>query len=130
MFVPIIKDSIILFLLMYAIIDLCHRFVCFLAKRLTLESTPWELHFYDATRHALCGLECSLRLVASKQKEPVWVIFNIEETEKYEILSRLCQDYENIILITQEECVEMITAGTNSSVSSVHNKEVVPSPDK
>ncbi|MBQ4518829.1 MAG: hypothetical protein II997_09655 [Clostridia bacterium] len=130
MFIAIIKDSIILFLLIYAIIDLCQHFVHFLSKWLAVESPIWELHFWDATQHPLCGLECALRIAASKQKEPVWVIYNSTETEKYEILTRLCRDYENITLITREECLQMITDETDQVVSSVHNREVTPFPDK
>lgn len=130
MFVSIIKDSVILFLLMYAILDLCQRFLHFLSKWCATEPPPWKLHFWDATKHPVCGLECSLRLIASKEKEPVLVIYNADETEKYEILIHICREFENIILITREECFKIIMDGTNPTASSVHNKEAVPSPDK
>jgi len=130
MFISIIKDSIILFLLMYALIDLCRHFTHLLSKWLYVEPPQHGIYLWDATCRSVCSLECSLRSIAAKQSSPVYVIFNIEETEKYEILIRLYQEYDNIIPVTREECLNFITSGIYPTVFSVHNKAAVPFPDK
>ena len=112
----IIKDSLVLFLLVYALLDIIQSLVRHLAQFLLKNSESKCFHLVDLTNQSTIQMECSLRFVATKYKEPIIVLIKETDEEQNKVLKKLCLDFENLHPISRSEFIKYFSNETSPVV--------------
>ncbi len=99
----IIIDSVILFLLIYALLDIFMSLSDWLSEKLLCEKEKFShmVVLLDKTQN----IERVIRKTVYKTKENGNIVMLYENTsgDKFEIAQKLCCEYEGVVLLSKEE---------------------------
>lgn len=118
MLFQILKDSVILFLLIYALITLAEKLCRYIARITDFhdESLP-KFYVVDASETPVDKLECLLRKELSSCCDAVYVITNEANEEAKTIIDNLACDYVTLFPIRKEDLQAIITVQELPDVS-------------
>lgn len=130
MLFPILRDSIVLFLLIYAVVDLGNHLINWLTRRLTEDETG-KTGFYlmDMTGQTASYAEFSIR-TAAHHENTVLLISDPQEAETAAITERLCQELEYVHTTTRAELIDWLKSETSPDAFLKDYKAANQGPDK
>ncbi len=126
----IIKDSLVLFLLVYALFDIIQHLVRYLTRCFLKDAEANCFHLVDLTNQSTIQMECNLRLAATKYKEPIILLIKETDKEQWTVLKKLCNDFENLYPVSHAEYIKYLSSETSPVVFSKNESEVTLTPDK
>jgi len=111
MLLTIVKDSIMLFLLIYALLSLTEKLVLLL-KRFYLESpcSARKFHVIDISHIQTGQIEYTLRKELTDCKNPVFLIIGNISSETEAIIARLQRKYNCLHPISRSELLDIIAS--------------------
>ena len=105
----ILKDSVILFLLVYAILTLAEQFVRFLMRFLEKEpGCSHGLHVFDITEIDKTQLEGSIRRYVRSCRETIYLLTETDDTETNAIVQNLCREFDVLFAVNRSDFFEII----------------------
>lgn len=118
MLFQILKDSVVLFLLIYALISLAEKLCIYIAHIIDFpdERLP-KFYVIDASKIQAEKLECLLRKELSSCNDSVYVLTNETNSEATAIIEKLSYNYVSLFPIRKEELQTIITAQEEPDVS-------------
>ncbi len=130
MLFSILRDSIVLFLLIYAVVDLGNHLINWLTRRLTEEETG-KTGFYlmDMTGQTASCAEFSIR-TAARHENTVLLITDPQEAEIAAITKRLCRELEYVHTVTRAELIDWLKSETSPDAFLKGDKAASQDPDK
>ncbi|MBR6729184.1 MAG: hypothetical protein IKL80_03390, partial [Clostridia bacterium] len=129
MFISIIKDSIILFLLLYALVSLADQFVRFLSLHLIPQKTqPQGFYLLDLAGIPSESLEQTLRTFISEKKDRILLITDENNEERTDIIELLCKEFKYVTPLSRKELAMFFTTQTALDTSVKTKQEEDPSP--
>ncbi|MBE7022140.1 MAG: hypothetical protein E7414_02850 [Ruminococcaceae bacterium] len=112
MVVSIIKDSLIIFLLVYAVLQLAESFLQFLLRHLSAAKTEkrffYVLNALGTTPDCLEGL---VRSTARRQEE-IFLVSDEQDEETKALVAILCKEFEHLTPISPEALQLLLTEET------------------
>ena len=129
MLMSVIKDSIVLFLLLYALVSLAEQLVRFLSVCLTPKcSLPQGFYVLDVTGIPPEGLELTLRSYIAKNKGKILLLTDKSNRESADIITLLCNEFEHVTLLSRQQLAEQLTTQTALDTSAKTKQEEAPNP--
>ncbi len=131
MFFSFIKDFILLFLLVYALITLAEQ-LCRMFERLCRQPSVITRKFYviDISEIDCTALECFLRKELSNCRCKVLLTAKKQNSESNFIISRLRRQYPETYFVTKKELKKMLNCQAKTDVFSKVAQEADPGQDK
>lgn len=127
----IIRDSLALFLLIYAVIDLGHRIILFALHAICKSSKDKNMFFViDATQMTSDTLEYHVRSALLRFEEPIIVLGDTLSDEASAILDTLGNEHDALHMFTKSELAMWLTYGTSPAVFLNNIKTEAPSHSK
>ena len=115
----IIRDSLTLFLLIYAVIDLGHRIILFAMQAVCKTSDAKDMFcVVDATQMPPESLEYRVRSALMRLEEPAVILLT------------LCSEHDALYALGKKELAEWLTSGTSPDVFLSNAKKAAPSHSK
>lgn len=119
MFLSILKDSVILFLLIYAVLQLAESLLQFLLRRLSVKKSEkrifYVLNTLGMTPDRLEGL---VRSCAAAKQEEILLITNGKDKETAALVALLCKEFEQLTPISPETLPAFFTEETALDISA------------
>ncbi len=129
LYLTILKDAIILFLLIYAIMDLCHHVTQWLLSLLHKEWAPVGYYVLDLSSEPVNRLEYTVRYTARHQ-EKVLIVTDTSEQETIAILQALCREFDHLTLMSRQEFSQCFERQTDVKSLPFINEEAIFLQDK
>lgn len=127
----IIRDSLTLFLLIYAVIDLGYRIILFVMQAVCKTSDAKDMFcVVDATQMPPESLEYRVRSALMRLEEPIVVLCDALPDESAVILRTLCSEHDALYALGKKELAEWLTSGTSPDVFLSNAKTAAPSHSK
>ena len=117
--IKIIKDSIILFLLIYALMDICRHITACLIKQLHNPLPRKGFYVLDLSEEHPCRIEYHIRCAAEKY-ENIYLITDESPAESQAMVEKLSQSLSNINLVTRFGLMQMIANETERDAFSAY----------
>lgn len=116
------RDAVLLFLLIYALVDLTHTFALLIVKRLARKEpvTP-EQYVMPLALLSPNNAEAQIRM-AVRSCAPLFLIADGAEAETLSIARILAKDYDSVILLSAQDFHNHFTLSKDRAVFSVNSK--------
>ncbi len=113
MFLSILKDSVMLFLLIYAVFNLTEQLIHFFMRYPGKQNGQLrKFHVIDASNVLPEQLEYSLRCEMSNCKDAVFLLMDFPDPESDAITHALCKEFSGLHPITRGEFLKIISSPT------------------
>ncbi len=127
MLLLILKDAVLLFLLLFAILHLFEHFHQFLNRILIHKGTvPKIYHILDITDVPADTLEYNIRQFIKEHPESVFLIQNAKNPESELILKQLKREFPALYTVSRSDLPGMISSPAEPDVSSETEPEEDP----
>ncbi len=104
MFLSILKDSIIIFLLVFALLQLAEQVIGFLIHLIqNPEIKPYQFMVLDVSQISHEKLEYIIRNEIPKVNYHIFLISEFSDDESNHIISKLCYEYDYLYPVTRAE---------------------------
>lgn len=131
MILSILQDSVILFLLIYAVIDLGHRLFLFAMRHLERQTDRTAVYFVaDSTHLTADTAEYAIRSALLHTDFPMIVLSETPSDELRGIFHTLSREYEQLHICTKDEFIHRLTTGTVRNVFLKIEETEAPSHSK
>ena len=132
MFLAILKDSSIIFLIIYAIYSLAEKLCKFLEAQLVVSppARTGKFTVIDITLFSIDQLECILRRELSIIREPLILSSEKTEPEAEFIIKRLQRHHPELYYIPRSELTDFIFPPKERDASLKAEQGAVPVPNK
>ncbi len=111
MFLSILKDSIIIFLLVYALLQLAEQLIGVLVRQFqSPEDFPFRYYVLDVSQVSCEKLEYIIRSEMTGRKKHTFLITEFPDSESNSIISKLCYEYDTLYPVTRNEFQRIISS--------------------
>ncbi len=127
----ILKDSIILFLLIYAILTLAEQFLRFLMRFLEQRSDyARSFHVLDISGTHTTQLEHIIRSFVGTCKETVFLVTETSDPETNAIVHNLCREFDVLFAVSRAEFLRITGSLTALDAFLKDEQGAIPSKNK
>ncbi len=131
MFISVLKDTIIIFLLIFAVLQLAEKLVLILSSRWEkTELNTRNFYVLDLTQIPYQHLECFIRSKLPSCQGLTYLITDFSEEKSNEILAKLCNQYTHLCPLTRSELLRLLGEKAVPDVSLQGESRAVPGQDK
>ncbi|MBE7048505.1 MAG: hypothetical protein E7393_03945 [Ruminococcaceae bacterium] len=126
----ILRDAIVLFLLIYALLDLAHHFLRFLSHMLT-ETEPKVEGTYILNIDNI-PIERTENIIRSAmmQGKTLLLLTSAVESETVSIAKQISRKFPYVHIVTREEFGDWLKSGTTIPSFVTHDTKANPNPSK
>lgn len=126
----ILRDSVVLFLLAYSVMELCLCLFERLRHKAAKPADSCGMYVINAGSLTACQAECLLRASVFKYSEPIWVLTEYADEETLLLLQKLSLDFPSLQLCSKDELFIEMTRGKAPAASLKNEPAANPSPCK